>query len=110
MCILVACILYSFDEQRLKPHEEVDMPVFFYIDPDIEKDKRMKDVNDIVLSYTFWPMDLDEDEDEDVDDSVDVDVSDAKKITASDIASIIEENKELHESQGQFAGHKSSNQ
>ena len=24
---------FCFEEQRLNPHEEVDMPVFFYIDP-----------------------------------------------------------------------------
>jgi cytochrome c oxidase assembly protein subunit 11 len=32
----------------------VDMPVFFYIDPEIAKDPLMKDVRDITLSYTFF--------------------------------------------------------
>lgn len=36
------------------------MPVFFYIDPEIESDKRMRDVTNIVLSYTFWPMECDD--------------------------------------------------
>lgn len=45
---------FCFEEQRLAPHEEVDMPVFFYVDPDILDDDRMKDVNEMVLSYTFF--------------------------------------------------------
>lgn len=40
------------------------MPVFFYIDPEMESDKRMKDVNDIVLSYTFWPMECEDEEEQ----------------------------------------------
>ena len=30
------------------------MPVFFYIDPDIETDPFLKDTNEITLSYTFF--------------------------------------------------------
>ncbi|KAJ8318516.1 hypothetical protein KUTeg_003607 [Tegillarca granosa] len=33
---------------------QVDMPVFFYIDPDFVKDPALKDVNNIMLSYTFF--------------------------------------------------------
>jgi cytochrome c oxidase assembly protein subunit 11 len=36
------------------PHEEVDMPVFFYIDPDILDDERLADVSSLTLSYTFF--------------------------------------------------------
>ncbi len=45
---------FCFEEQRLGPHEEVDMPVFFYIDPDILDDERLADVSSLTLSYTFF--------------------------------------------------------
>ena len=33
---------------------KVDMPVFFYIDPDFEKDPFLQETNEITLSYTFF--------------------------------------------------------
>ena len=45
---------FCFDEQRLLPGETVDMPVFFYIDPDFLKDRRMGKLNSMTLSYTFF--------------------------------------------------------
>lgn len=45
---------FCFEEQRLNPHEEVDMPVFFYIDPEFDSDPRMARVDTITLSYTFF--------------------------------------------------------
>nr|CAG4645207.1 EOG090X0GO2 [Leptodora kindtii] len=45
---------FCFEEQRLNPHEQVDMPVFFYIDPDFGEDPRMENVESITLSYTFF--------------------------------------------------------
>mmetsp|Transcript_6004 Transcript_6004/g.7566 ORF Transcript_6004/g.7566 Transcript_6004/m.7566 type:complete len:281 (-) Transcript_6004:33-875(-) len=45
---------FCFDQQRLRPKEEVDMPVFFYIDPEFAIDPQMANVRDIVLSYTFF--------------------------------------------------------
>ncbi len=45
---------FCFEEQRLEPHEEVDMPVFFFIDPEILEDPALKNVNRITLSYTFF--------------------------------------------------------
>lgn len=45
---------FCFDEQRLKPGEALDMPVFFFIDPEFAHDDQMADVNDIMLSYTFF--------------------------------------------------------
>ncbi|EOD08225.1 cytochrome c oxidase, partial [Emiliania huxleyi CCMP1516] len=45
---------FCFDEQRLLPGETVDMPVFFYVDPDFLTDRRMKNINTMTLSYTFW--------------------------------------------------------
>ena len=46
---------FCFEEQRLKPHEEVDMPVFFYVDPEMENDPHMDGVKTLTLSYTFFP-------------------------------------------------------
>ncbi len=46
---------FCFDQQRLRPNEEVDMPLFFYIDPTFADDPRMNDVTNIVLNYTFYP-------------------------------------------------------
>ncbi|KAG5674869.1 hypothetical protein PVAND_004814 [Polypedilum vanderplanki] len=45
---------FCFEEQQLNPHEEVDMPVFFYIDPDFVNDPKMEFVDEITLSYTFF--------------------------------------------------------
>lgn len=45
---------FCFDEQRLKPGEALDMPVFFFIDPEFAQDESMADVKDIMLSYTFF--------------------------------------------------------
>ncbi|CAH1170238.1 unnamed protein product [Phaedon cochleariae] len=45
---------FCFEEQLLNPHEQVDMPVFFYIDPEITEDPYMEYVSEITLSYTFF--------------------------------------------------------
>lgn len=45
---------FCFEEQRLNPGEEVDMPVFFYIDPDYVNDPFLATTNEITLSYTFF--------------------------------------------------------
>lgn len=44
---------FCFDEQALVPNEEVDMPIFFFIDPDIVDDPRFDGVDEITLSYIF---------------------------------------------------------
>lgn len=46
---------FCFDEQRLRAGEQIDMPVFFFLDPEMEDDPRMNVIDDIVLSYTFYP-------------------------------------------------------
>lgn len=43
---------FCFEEQRLLPGETVDMPVFFYIDPDYETDAALKRCNNITLVCT----------------------------------------------------------
>jgi cytochrome c oxidase assembly protein subunit 11 len=48
---------FCFEEQRLRAGEEVDMPVFFYLDPEFASDPAMADVNDVCLSYTFFRSD-----------------------------------------------------
>lgn len=45
---------FCFEEQWLNPNEEVDMPVFFYIDPDYDDDPQLAKTDSIVLSYTFF--------------------------------------------------------
>ncbi|RDX86803.1 Cytochrome c oxidase assembly protein COX11, mitochondrial, partial [Mucuna pruriens] len=45
---------FCFEEQRLLPGEQIDMPVFFYIDPEFETDPKMNGINNIILSYTFF--------------------------------------------------------
>ncbi len=45
---------FCFTEQRLAPGKSIDMPVSFYIDPAILKDRNLDDVKTITLSYTFY--------------------------------------------------------
>jgi cytochrome c oxidase assembly protein subunit 11 len=45
---------FCFEEQILRAGEEVDMPIFFFIDPDIVEEPQMRDVDTITLSYTFF--------------------------------------------------------
>jgi len=45
---------FCFENQMLGPYEEVDLPVFFYIDPTIEEDSRLNDLNEFILKYTFY--------------------------------------------------------
>ncbi|MEO6299241.1 MAG: cytochrome c oxidase assembly protein, partial [Paracoccaceae bacterium] len=52
----IAC--FCFTEQVLKPHETVQMPVTFYVDPSIMQDPEGKLVHEITLSYTFHEIPL----------------------------------------------------
>ena len=45
---------FCFEEQRLGPQEEVDMPVFFYLDPEIVTDPATENTRNITLAYTFF--------------------------------------------------------
>jgi cytochrome c oxidase assembly protein subunit 11 len=48
---------FCFNEQLLKPGEEVRMPVVFFVDPKILKDPEARRISEITLSYTFYPVD-----------------------------------------------------
>lgn len=53
----IAC--FCFTAQILQPGETVQMPVTFYVDPAIVKDRESKYVREITLSYTFHEIPLD---------------------------------------------------
>ncbi|MCF6445037.1 cytochrome c oxidase assembly protein [Nereida sp. MMG025] len=48
---------FCFEEQILQPGERMQMPVNFYVDPDIVNDREARFVHTITLSYTFHMMD-----------------------------------------------------
>lgn len=47
---------FCFTDTTLEPGASIDMPVVFYVDPDIVNVPELKDIKTITLSYTFFPL------------------------------------------------------
>ncbi|VAV99676.1 Cytochrome oxidase biogenesis protein Cox11-CtaG, copper delivery to Cox1 [hydrothermal vent metagenome] len=47
---------FCFTEQVLQPGETAQMPVLYYIDPEIDNDRRLDEIKTITLSYTFFEL------------------------------------------------------
>jgi len=51
---------FCFEMQVLQPGERAEMPVSFFVDPEITTDRDARFVKQITLSYTFHETDLPE--------------------------------------------------
>ncbi|MTI18649.1 cytochrome c oxidase assembly protein [Rhodobacteraceae bacterium RKSG542] len=51
---------FCFTEQPLASGESIDMPVLFFIDPEMDKDEDLRHIKEVTLSYTFFKVDAEE--------------------------------------------------
>lgn len=56
---------FCFEEQKLRPGEQIDMPVFFYVDPEFATDPKLRSFNQLTLSYTFFKVNEEDDVEDD---------------------------------------------
>ena len=45
---------FCFTDEKLGPHQSAELPVVFYVDDELLKDRNANEVRDITLSYTFF--------------------------------------------------------
>lgn len=46
---------FCFSDQTLQPHQTIDMPVLYFVDPKYADDFETKGKGEVTLSYTFFP-------------------------------------------------------
>ena len=46
---------FCFSDQTIKAGQEIEFPVIYFVDPKFATDSSTEDLNEIVLSYTFYP-------------------------------------------------------
>ena len=47
---------FCFEKQTLNPGEKASYDLIFYLDPELAKDPKTKNIEDVTMSYTFFPL------------------------------------------------------
>jgi cytochrome c oxidase assembly protein subunit 11 len=47
---------FCFTEQRLEPGQTMEMAVSFFVDPALASDEETKQLSELTLSYSFYPV------------------------------------------------------